>query len=408
MAEKCDVLIGELLDSAILYLRGSGYAEGTIEHHRARWRKFADYARRRKEQRFSRALAEQFLRSLPSARGRPYWHRSRTIPHSMRILLEFSATGRHRPRNKPPDQPLPTTFDGTIRNALAFAERELGWSKGTLINRNGWIRRFIRHAIAQRGIRTWGDVDAADLPAYLSSVRIGRGSRATACSSIKAMFRVLFIQGVLPTPLHEKTPPFARAGDAELSAVWLPSEIEAILAAVDRSTAIGKRNYAILLLATKLGLRACDIRNLRMDNLRWERSCIQIVQQKTGVPLALPLLPEVGDALIDYLRHGRPPRQFREVFLRHIAPCGPLGKYCFGNILEAHRKKASLPKRARAGLSSLRHTLATRMLERGTGVETIAGVLGHTCVETTRRYIRIDLPLLRQAGLDPDKEVAHV
>jgi len=407
MAEECGLLVVELLGNAIGYLRRLGYAEGTIKGHGYHWQEFAEFSRGRKENRFSRALAERFLRTLPSACGHPYWHRSRTVPHSMRILIEFAASGRHRPCDVRTSQQLPAAFESGIANALEFAERACGRARGTLVGRNAWIRRFVRHVIAQRGIGTWEDIDATDLPAYLSSLRIGRGSRATAFTCIKAMFRVLFIQGILPTSLHEQLPRLARSRDAELSTVWLPAETEATLAAVDRSTAIGKRNYAVLLLAMRLGLRGCDIRNLRIDDLRWERSCIEIVQQKTNSPLALPLLPEIGEALIDYLREGRPPGNFREVFLRHQAPCGPCRSYSFLFMLQALRAKAGLPKQRRAGLSSLRHTLATRMLEDGTGVETIAGVLGHTCIETTRRYIRVDLPLLRQATLDPEKEAAH-
>jgi len=407
MAGKHGPLIVDLLADVTRYLRGLGYAEGTIERFGHHWHSFADYARRKQARRFSPALAEGFVRTLPSARGRPHWHRSHTVRRSMRILVEFAACGRHHPRYVVPHQPLPAIFETAITDAIEFAESKCDWAKSTLTCRNAWIRRFARHAIAHRGIRAWKDIDATDLPAYLGSLQIGRGSRSAAFSCIKAMFRVLFIQGVLPTPLHEKTPPFARSYEVALSTIWHPAETEAILAAVDRDTAVGKRNYAVLLLAMRLGLRACDIRNLRLDDLRWERSRIEIVQQKTRSPLALPLLPEIGEAIIDYLRNGRPPGQFREVFLRHIAPCGPLRKHDFGSVLQSCCRRAGLPKRRRAGMSSLRHTLATRMLEDGVGVEAIAGVLGHARIETTRRYICVDIPLLRQAALDPEKEIAH-
>jgi len=407
MAGKREASIVDLLADATGYLRGLGYAEGTIERHRRHWRSFADYARKQQTRRFCPALAARFLRTLPSTRGRPYWHRSHTVRHSMRILIEFAASGRHRPRYALPRQQLPAVFEQAITDTIAFAEGNCGWAQSTLTCRSAWIGRFVRHVIARRAIRMWKDLSAADVVDYLGSLQIARGSRATVLGHLKAMCRILFIRGVLPMPLHEKTPPFARSYEAALSTVWLPAEAEAILKAVDRETAIGKRNYAVLLLAMRLGLRSCDIRNLCLDDLRWEQSCIEIVQQKTQSPLALPLLPEIGDAMIDYLRNGRPRGRFREVFLRHTAPCGPLRTYDFRSVLQACCRKAGLPQRRRAGMSSLRHTLATRMLEDGTSVETIAGVLGHACVETTRRYIRVDIPLLRQAALDPEKEVAH-
>jgi len=96
-----------------------------------------------------------------------------------------------------------------------------------------------------------------------------------------------------------------------------------LLSAVDRSSAKGKRDYAILLLACRLGLRAGDIRTLKLDNLHWAESTIEITQAKTGAPLTLPLTNEVGEALIDYLKSGRPQTKYREVFLKVNPPFDP-------------------------------------------------------------------------------------
>jgi len=96
-----------------------------------------------------------------------------------------------------------------------------------------------------------------------------------------------------------------------------------LLSAVDRSYAKGKRDYAILLLACRLGLRVGDIRTLKLDNLRWAESTIEITQAKTGAPLTLPLTNEVGEALIDYLKSGRPQTKYREVFLKVNPPFDP-------------------------------------------------------------------------------------
>ena len=407
MSKRREVSVLRLIGQATEYLRGRGYAKETVELHRCRWRRFARYAQRQKEQWFSLPLVKRFLKTLPSDRGRPPKHRIHPVRHSMRILSEFAASGRHVPRAIPIPPPLPVTFGIPIADALAFAERECGWAKSTVSSRSAWVIRFVRHVIARRRVHAWKDIAATDLSAFLVSLQIGRGSRATVHACIKAMFRILFIQGILSAPLHEQMPPLARSCEAQLSTIWSPAELQAVLAMVDRNAAIGKRNYAILLLAMRMGLRPCDIRNLRLDDIGWEQSRIQIVQQKTKMPLILPLLPEIGDALIDYLRNGRPHSQFRQVFLRHYAPREPLRKCRFYYMLETYRKKAGLPKRRAAGLGSLRHSLATRMLEDGTSVETIAGVLGHTCVETTNRYIRVTPSLLRKATLDPDKEVAH-
>jgi integrase len=181
------------------------------------------------------------------------------------------------------------------------------------------------------------------------------------------------------------------------------------LSIVDRSSAQGKRDYAILLLACRLGLRVGDIRTLRLEQLRWDEARIEITQAKTGQPLSLPISEELGRALIDYLRHGRPASAHREVFLRLIAPFEPFGaNNNLYPLISQYRRRAgiALPPRCRGGLHSLRHTLASRLLEQQTPLETISDILGHQRSASTRIYTKIDLNTLRTVALDPE-EVHH-
>jgi integrase len=171
---------------------------------------------------------------------------------------------------------------------------------------------------------------------------------------------------------------------------------------------LGKRDYAILLLAIRLGLRSGDIRLLRLDNIRWDEACIDIVQQKTKRPLRLPMSNDIGDAIADYLRHGRPKASRREVFLRGIAPFVPLTSTALSHVVEKYRRKAGLSASPGYSMHSLRHTVATQLMAHGVPHETISGLLGHVYPDTTRRYLRTDISTLRTVGLDPDEEVRHV
>jgi len=133
-----------------------------------------------------------------------------------------------------------------------------------------------------------------------------------------------------------------------------------------------------------------------------------MTQAKTGVPLVLPLGEEVGGALINYLQHGRPVTHHREVFLRLKAPVEPFSNTDnLHHILTFYRQRAGivLPAQSRKGLHSLRHTVATRLLEVGTPLETIAGILGHLSLQTTQIYAKVDIEALRRAALNP--EVLH-
>ena len=197
--------------------------------------------------------------------------------------------------------------------------------------------------------------------------------------------------------------------DATIPSVWDQELVVRLLEAVDRSSAKGKRDFAILLLACRLGLRVGDIRTLKLDQIHWEDSTIEVTQSKTGMPLSLPLTNEVGEALIDYLKSGRPQTAYREVFLKVNPPFDPfIENSNLHHIVTYWRQLAGIRFRTpqKRGMHSLRHTLATRLLEKGTPFTTIAGILGHTSLESTRIYAKADVEALRSVALDPE-EVNH-
>jgi integrase len=167
-------------------------------------------------------------------------------------------------------------------------------------------------------------------------------------------------------------------------------------------------------MAYRLGLRSIDIRRLCLDDLDWAKSEINIVQSKSQQPLKLPLTEECGKALIDYLQNGRPKSDSRHIFLISKAPFGPIKQHCtLHNMITFYRRKAGItkPRNGNRGMHSLRHTFASRLLERGIPIETISELLGHASIETTNIYTKVNIRALRTAALDPEaleiKEVDH-
>lgn len=176
--------------------------------------------------------------------------------------------------------------------------------------------------------------------------------------------------------------------------------VEHLLSSVDRSTPRGKRDFAILLLAARYGLRAADIRCLRFENIHWREDRIVLTQSKTQRQLELPLQAEVASAIIDYLRNGRPACDAREIFIRHIEPVRAFCQrnnlsFAINRALKAGRVNISTHR----GLQLLRHSIATQMLASGVALDTISDVLGHSSVEVTRRYAQVDLVGLRSVAL---------
>jgi integrase len=194
-----------------------------------------------------------------------------------------------------------------------------------------------------------------------------------------------------------------------IPSVWDPADVTKILDAVDRGNPCGKRDYAIILLVTRLGLRGTDIKRLEFSDFDWPGNRLSISQTKTDRRVWLPLLKDVGWAVIDYIRSARPASDCRQVFIRHTAPIGPFSDQDhLHQILVKHARAAHVPvgEKRRHGMHSLRHTLATRLLEDGTPVEQIADILGHQSVGSTGVYLKSSLGLLAKCALDPDRPAA--
>lgn len=190
---------------------------------------------------------------------------------------------------------------------------------------------------------------------------------------------------------------------SKLPTTYTEEEIKNLLLSVDRSTANGKRDYLILLLAAEYGMRASDIRSLGLKNIDWDLNTIFLNQQKTNVPIKYPLLPSVGNAIIDYLKHGRPKGGDDVIIVRHDAKRKACQLTSSGiySIVEAAFRASNIVnwKEKKHGPHSLRHSFASNLLKRGTGYYVISMALGHSSSESAKAYLQIDFERLRKCSL---------
>jgi integrase len=229
--------------------------------------------------------------------------------------------------------------------------------------------------------------------------------------ALRSFLRLAAGDGLIDGEVLVAVPAAKSTRQARIPSVWDPADVVKILQAIDRGNPCGKRDYAIILLITRLGLRGIDVKRLRFADLDWPGNRLSVVQAKTGHRVQLPLLKDVGWAIIDYIRHGRPRSDCPQVFLRHTAPIGPFSDQVhLHQILVKHARAAHVPvgEKRRHGMHSLRHTLATRLLEDGTPVEQISDILGHQTVTATGAYLKSSLGLLAQCALDPDASPSGV
>jgi integrase len=224
--------------------------------------------------------------------------------------------------------------------------------------------------------------------------------------AVRSLLRFAVDGGLTERGVLEAVPAARSSRQARVPSVWEAADVAKVLEAIDRGNPSGNRDFAIVLLICRLGLRAVDVKRLRFADLDWPANRVSVVQAKTGRRVWLPLLKDVGWAIIDYVRDGRPHSDCPEVFLRHTAPIGPFSDQDhLHQILVKHARVArvSLSEQRRRGMHSLRHTLATRLMEDGTPVEQIADILGHQSVESTGVYLKSSLGLLARCALDPDR-----
>jgi integrase len=187
---------------------------------------------------------------------------------------------------------------------------------------------------------------------------------------------------------------------AKLPSVYSKEEIQSLLAVIDRANPKGKRNYAIILIGARLGLRASDIIGLTFTNVHWDECKIILGQKKTGNLLELPLSSEIGEAIIDYLKHGRPVSDLPYIFLSLIPPFSQMTNIGACNMVSNYLTLAGIDTSLRKhGTHILRHSLVAELLNKKTPIHVISGTLGHSTTDSSRHYLRIDTQAMEPCAL---------
>ena len=222
---------------------------------------------------------------------------------------------------------------------------------------------------------------------------------------LKSFLRFLYEEQFTEQDLSVHVPKVPRRRQ-RLAHTWTPDETERLLAAIERGTSVGKRDYAIFMLAIHLGLRSGDIVSLKFENIDWSKCVIRFTQEKTGIPQELRLSEEIGKAIIDYLKHGRPEDSSSYVFVRHSAPYGKIDRFWYQMQKYLRAAGISIESEKPHGPHTLRFSLATHMMDAGIEYETISAVLGHVDPTSTNRYLRADIEKLRLCALNPEVVMA--
>ena len=396
----CPTPIDPYLDGYARQLRERGYTEKTIAQYVGACRRLGSYVRRVgiELDRLSEHDIDTFVERLPLSRARQ--PERATIRRDYRRRLRLFLTYLRESGACPPAD-LPTTTDPSwVTDYLAFLRDHRGLSEATIKDERRHLLRFLAHVGIDGTTDQLRLVSVRHADEFL--IEAARGRKRTSmrylCATVRGFFRFLHMRGVLPANLSGQvtTPLIYRQEGMPRAIPW--ADVERTLGMVDRSTLVGRRDYAILSLLVYYGLRAGEVAALHLTDLDWRNDVLYVRRGKGGDTDALPLLPSAGEALVGYLER-RPSSKHPEVFLKVIAPSGPISSASVSWVARKYLLAAGV-QAPLLGAHTLRHSHAVRLLRAGFPLKTIGDTMGHRNPQSTFIYAKAATEDLRGIALD--------
>lgn len=240
--------------------------------------------------------------------------------------------------------------------------------------------------------------------AELAGAGLSKETVGVACGMLRVLLRYAHREGAISRDLSRTVegPQIYRLAEIPRSISW--EEVGRVLACVDRRTAAGRRDYAILLLLSTYGLRSREIAAMTLDDIDWTHERLAVPSRKAGHSTAFPLSRAVGEALVDYLRHGRPQTGDRRVFFRAVAPVEPIEHAAISKRARHFLLTAGVEV-ARPGSHTLRHSCVQRLVDADFSLKAIGDFVGHRSAKSTEVYAKVAVESLREVALGDGEEV---
>lgn len=402
--EKNSVKIDDLINEMIYQMELSGYSRSSV------WAKtspllnsFLIYARRKNRAEYSDELVEEYLNYVDERfnNGEIGLRYHNQLKYEVRRLQSFYDVGRFE-MNYPKRGSMYqlnscySNLHDSFIQTLTLTEKgksDMSWA----------VRRYL-HFLQEHGV---GSLDASSIDLARDFIvevaaTMKSGSLKNLLGCLRQFQMYLNEHGVAGPDCFNLFSVKIRR-DYPIYDYVTDDELKRIIEAIDISDALGKRDYAIVMLGACLGIRAGDIIRLKTSDILWEQKEIRFVQSKTKKPIVLPLVSEVEAALLDYLQNGRPQLPYPELFLRVLAPIGPIQQAtAIQHLFRKYSKAAGVTNGKGEGKNfhGLRRRLGRNMLIQDVPVNTIAQVLGHHTLGATHQYLSIDSQNLKQCALD--------
>lgn len=295
--------------------------------------------------------------------------------------------------------PTPWSVDHCVRAYTVYLREQRALATATIVNYVPFIRAFFEHRFGAGPVKL-SCLSAADVVNFVrhQAPRLHRKRAKLMTTALRSFLSYARFCGDVDVDLAAAVPVVPNWSMASIPRAIAPEQVRRLLTSIDRRTATGRRDYAIVLLLARLGLRSGEVASLQLDDIDWKAGQLS-VHGKSGHRNKLPLPADVGRAIAAYLKAGRPPSTSRSVFLRARAPaCGFQGGCAVGSIVR-HRLQRSDVDAPSFGAHQFRHGLATEMLRGGASLGEIGDLLGHRHPQTTMIYTKVDIQALRKLAL---------
>ena len=401
--EYCHIPIRNLVWKATQFISEQGYSTSTLYSHNLIWRHLVEYADQKNETHFTLGLGINFLKHTEGIISLESLTKGvRAKLRSIKILHDIMCG--NIPSRK--YMAVPICIPPQFRNAYDDYHSYLlqkDQKVRTIETKVSRIKVFFEY-LDNCGTNELHDLGFQDIIRFLLFLREKYAPNAISNIqfTLRDFLRYAEDSGIAKQGCSSYIQRVRSNDDERLPSFYTPEETNRILKAVDRTCVAGKRDYAILLIAVRLGMRAIDICRLSIPDIQWNDDTIVFCQQKTGKYQKLPMTEEIKYALADHLKNRRPHIKNNALFVRQFAPYNAfstgsslyriLNKYIDTSAINTEGK--------RHGMHSMRHSLSSSLLLKGTPLPVITGILGHSSTKTTNRYLWMNTEQLRMAALE--------
>lgn len=398
--------ISGLLTAFESYLISLKRSRFSIRTYKSIWRPFKEYATAHHTKFYDRSLGDRFIKSQLGNYNYADLNKSqKRLVNTIDALYVFQQQGALLMGRSPLRRKPPRKFDGEIGLAMQtffnYKKEVYGLTESTLKGYNQLLHKLLVF-LTDKGVLKLSAISPVYIYSFIKSLPANRlAINHSMLGLVKAFLRYAFEEQLLSVDYSNIIHRDNYRGQPRVPSVFSVEEIKLLIDSIDRNNPSGKRDYAIILLAAKLGMRAGDIAGLLFENINWDQRFIRFIQFKTNKELVLPLLPEVGNAIVDYLKYSRPESSDPHCFLQLIGPYKAIRPEDVGRIVQSQMQRANIStKNRKHGAHALRHSFATNMLENKILLPVISEALGHSSIESTMYYLRVNKNQLRQCALE--------